>query len=350
MNALSLLRGGALLVIAGLAACSDTSLVPDAPLAPTSPSAARAPAGSALTDANVSVHPIFAEINGRLAAAGSNIRAVKAELLLDGKGWDGATSTVIIANNRSRGIGSEWVKGDPRREGRQGVTYAIGSNTSILPTTRDPDGSNVRLVSAAQVEAQIEEGMAAWRDLRCSSKPITRVPVPAGTDPDYLDQLFRGNPAGSPNYVQPADIVQSGWQPLAFFTAFGGAAGANIIGVTFTFVFVDDVTGARTDIDGNGQDDLALAELYYNNRFYWGTSAAPNVVDFYSIITHESGHALGLGHFGKVFVTKKAAADGIQIADVKYAPYAMMNAVYVTGRNELTGTDNGSFCQIWASR
>jgi hypothetical protein len=51
-----------------------------------------------------------------------------------------------------------------------------------------------------------------------------------------------------------------------------------------------------------------------------------------------------------VFVTKKAAADGIQIADVKYAPKALMNAVYITGRDEIRGTDNGSFCQIWASK
>ncbi len=66
-------------------------------------------------------------------------------------------------------------------------------------------------------------------------------------------------------------------------------------------------------------------------------------------MTHETGHALGLGHFGKVFVTKHAAADGIQIADIKYAPYAIMNAIYVTGRNEIAGTDHSSFCQIWSS-
>jgi len=49
-----------------------------------------------------------------------------------------------------------------------------------------------------------------------------------------------------------------------------------------------------------------------------------------------------------VFVTKKDAADGISISDVKYAPYAIMNAVYVTGRNEIAGNDNGQFCAIWA--
>jgi hypothetical protein len=44
------------------------------------------------------------------------------------------------------------------------------------------------------------------------------------------------------------------------------------------------------------------------------------------------------------------AADGIQIADIEYAPKALMNALDVTGRDEIRGTDNGSFCQIWASK
>ncbi len=35
---------------------------------------------------------------------------------------------------------------------------------------------------------------------------------------------------------------------------------------------------------------------------------------------------------------------------MKFAPYAMMNAVYLAGRNELAGTDHSSFCQIWASK
>jgi hypothetical protein len=67
-------------------------------------------------------------------------------------------------------------------------------------------------------------------------------------------------------------------------------------------------------------------------------------------MTHETGHSLGLGHFGKLFVTKHDAADGrITISDIKYAPYAIMNAAYVDGRNEIAGTDHSSFCQIWSS-
>ena len=42
-------------------------------------------------------------------------------------------------------------------------------------------------------------------------------------------------------------------------------------------------------------------------------------------------------------------ADGLQIADLKYAHKALMNAVYLQGRDDIRGSDNGSFCQIWAS-
>ena len=98
-----------------------------------------------------------------------------------------------------------------------------------------------------------------------------------------------------------------------------------------------------------GRGDVALKEIYYNPTFIWTNRGAPGFIDFFSVIAHETGHGLSLAHFGKVFITKKDQADGIQIADIKYAPKALMNAVYVQGRDEIRGSDNGSFCQIWAN-
>lgn len=335
---------GAVLALAGALACADAP-VPTAPEA--SASAADARAAASTTDENVAYSPLLAQIDARLAASSAPYRVAAAELRIAADGWNGVTSTLLVANDRQHSLGAEWVKGDPRRDGRLGVTYAFGSNTGIAPTTRDPDGSNVRLVSAAAQAAYVDEAMGGWRALTCSSKPITKVAVPAGTDPDVFDQLVNGDPP-SANYAPPADIVETGWQTAAWFrTLAGGTDGNNIIGVTIPFAFIDGA-GNFTDIDRNGKPDLALAEIFYNDRFYWGNGAR-NVVDFYSILTHESGHGLGLGHFGKVFITKKDASDGISISDVKYAPYAMMNAVYVTGRNEIVGTDNSQFCSIWSS-
>jgi hypothetical protein len=340
------IRWSAALALLGAAACADAP-VPTSPLTPAGVDEARAAAGAGATDENYRVSPLLAQLDAQLAAAGANFRVVNASLRIAGLGWDGATSTVLIANNRSRGSLSEWVWGDPRREGRVGVTYAIGSNTAVAPLTRDPNGANLRAVSAAQQVAQIEEAMSAWRAIACSDKPITRVDVAAGTDPDAGDELILNRPIPD-NYVQPADIVQGGWQPNSWFrTLAEGPSGDLILGVTLSYAFTDE-EGNYTDIDRNGRLDRALSEIYYNAGYAWGNNGASNVLDFYSILTHETGHALGLGHFGKVFITKKDAADGLQISDVKYAPYAMMNAVYITGRNELAGTDNSQFCQFWA--
>jgi hypothetical protein len=346
MKPSTLLRRAVALALVGAAACEAPTA--STTLIPTAPAGARASSTPAITDENVSVSPLLQQVNASLASRGANVQVAKAELLYDTKTWDGQSSTVILANDRSRGIGTEWVKGDPRRGSRLGVTYAVGSNTSIAPVTLDGSGAFVDVTPAQQL-AEIEQAVGSWRSQTCSAKPITSVPVPVGTDPDYLDQFFRGNAAGSVNYFQPADIVESGWQPGSFFRAIaGGPAGNSILGITFSFIFVDNA-GNPTDIDRNGKDDTALAEIYFNARYVWGDNTS-NLVDFYSIIAHETGHSLGLGHFGKLFVTAKDAADGISAADVKFAPYALMNAGYVGGQNSIQGTDNSQFCQIWASR
>lgn len=351
MNIASLLRAGTLVALAALAACGESTVV--TPLRPTSASLSAAPDSGLDERAMVSLR--IAEINKKLAAAKSNVRLAKAELLMNGK-WNGVSSTIIFANDRIRGIGAEWVKGDPNRGGRVGVSYQIASHRATMPRVINADRATVRLATASELERQLEEGMSAWRAQSCSAAPITRVAIPAKTDPDFLDQFFMGERT-SRDYVQTADIVQGGWKSAAFFRAIGQffygdpAVGDNIIGITFTFTWVDD-NGQATDLDRNGKEDIGLAEVYYNDIFVWDNSGIVDlrVVDFYSIITHETGHAVGLGHFGKVFITGPDAADGsLSLSEVKYAPYALMNAVYIAGRNEIAGTDNSSFCQIWAS-
>lgn len=318
----NLSRAGSLLALVAVASCADIA----PPVAPMMSVSAPARSTSAESSGEVAlVNPYLEQLNAELEASGSDMRVIKAELLMDGNGWDGVSSTLVIADDRYRGIGAEWVPGDPRRGGRIGVNYRVTQN--LQPVTRDADGTNTRLVPYAQLDTQIEEGMSAWRNESCSA-PITRVPFAAG-----------------------ADITHFGWYPTSVFRSLvGGPSGDNIIGVTLSSIYINNlVDRIPTDIDRNGKADLARSQILYNARFRWGSNGAPNVVDFYSIITHETGHALGLGHFGKVFVTRQALSDGsISISDLKYAPYAIMNAVYVTGRNELAGTDHSSFCQIWA--
>ncbi len=52
-------------------------------------------------------------------------------------------------------------------------------------------------------------------------------------------------------------------------------------------------------------------------------------------------HAAALGSFGKVFIDKKG--------NIKFAPLAAMNAVYVSPQQNVLGTDEGGHCSIWAS-
>jgi hypothetical protein len=351
MNSRSLLRPGSLLVVLAIAACADAPTV--APVrAPTG--AALAASGAGAED-RVTVSPRIAEINAELAAVNAKVRLAKIELLR-GPTWNGVSSTLIVANDRARGIGMEWVKGDPNRDGRTGVSYQIVSN-GVMPNIINANRTTIRAATPGELELQIEEAMSAWRSQTCSDNPITRAAVPAGTDPNFLDNLFLGLPLGA-NYAQTADIVQGGWMPAQFFrniaTFFGEppASGDAILGITFTFTYVDE-NNNPTDLDRNRKDDLALAEIYYNSRHVWDNSGLVDlrVVDFFSVIAHETGHALGLNHLGKIFITGPDVADGsISLSEVKYAPYALMNASYIAGRNDIEGLDRSQFCQIWAGR
>lgn len=307
----------------------------------------------------VGYSPTIDKMNARLAALKARVRIASAQIHMSNK-WNGEGPTILVGKDRALGIGMEWVPGDPRRDGRVGVTYAFGSSRPNLPFVNNADLNDLHLATFAEVDPQIEEGMGVWRDLTCSSAPVTR--VAPGTNPDFVDDLILGSAADLADYAQPADIIHSGWHPMKFFTdLFGEDVGSLILGVTFSFPFVDVATGLPTDIDQNRKLDLGVSEIYYNSGvipangptpapgFYWSNSGAFNfdLIDFFSLIGHESGHAFGLAHLGEVFVQKKDLADGLQPGDIKYAPYALMNAGYIAGRNDIANMDRTQFCWIW---
>ena len=82
-----------------------------------------------------------------------------------------------------------------------------------------------------------------------------------------------------------------------------------------------------------------FSEVLYNGRFSWNINGN---VDVQTIALHESGHGLNQGHFGKAFLTNSNGK-------IHFAPRAVMNAAYSGIQQDLTGTDNGGHCGIWAS-
>jgi len=298
-----------------------------------------APTRAQQTADGAAFSPTLASYNVALAASGmANVRIDRADLLVTADGWNGVTT--LIANDRTHQEESLFVPRDPRRGGADAISYIFDEAHGSAPAFANPTGNATVTLPTAVTEARIDASMARWQDEpHCPGPPVVKVPY-TGLDPDLVDGIVLG-PAFGIGFPQ-ADIAHGGWLPRQFFDAIDPPNGsAFILGVTFTFVFID-ANGNPTDIDHNGRFDVAFREIYFNQRFMWSEGPSrPRGIDIDSVATHESGHGFGLGHFGKVFLDN----NGV----IKFAPRAVMNAVYVSPFADLAGTDNASFCSIWAS-
>jgi hypothetical protein len=290
------------------------------------------------------VSPLLVQLNEQLASRGSNMRVLQAEYVTDGSQGGQESGHTIIANDRHWRLSSNWVAGDPNRGGRTNLTYVVdqseGSALSLLPN------GTVGVLPNSVTEAAIDRTFVTWDSgTQCSNLPIQKV-ADTGVDPDIIDALIL-TPAGQDPTLSPlygttlADITEAGWLPRALFDAIRPNGSAGILGVTFTLIWVDNETGEPTDMDRNGRNDVALKEIYYNRRVPWGDDLRPVNVDIESIVLHENGHALDLGHFGKVTLKK----DG----SFQFSPRAVMNAVYIFPERALRGTDNGHHCAQFGS-
>src|SRR5262245_14203498 len=210
------------------------------------------PEGAAFSPALATLHTAL--------GAGRGVAIESAEIFVSpDAGWSGATT--LIANDRTHQFGSNFVARDPRRGGSDAITYLVDQSDGAALAFANPTGPAIVVLPNSVTEPILDAAMARWDyEPHCPGPPIVKV-ADNGSDPDLIDGLVFGNPAliGTPQ----ADITHAGWLSPAFFNALVPNGARFILGVTFTFVFVDGA-GNPTDVDHDGTADAAFREIYYN--------------------------------------------------------------------------------------
>lgn len=308
----------ALLAAAAITACASDSAGP-----------ADAPFLASASAARPTVSPILDSINQALAARGAGVNIEKAEFVLANRAGFDAAGQVVFANNRALRISSRWVAGDPRRPSNGNVLSYLNL-TPLMFAQGDPVPVDAR--------PAVNSSFATWDAQTCSGMGLTETAWDGTFNPSGILGI-----AGLPSDPLRASINTIGFLPPNLFDIFLGAgASENVLGVTFTFNFINP-DQSPTDIDGDGFPDTALKEIWYNNGFTWATSGVgDDGIDVESVALHENGHALELGHFGRIFGT-------LGNLRLHVSPRAVMNAAILGTLRSPLGTDNAAFCGVWAN-
>lgn len=262
----------------------------------------------------------LAEINNELAAKGfDNIQVVMAETITYTEEGGVAAGQTLFANDRTKTLPSQWQANDPIRSS----VYGAPVGNDLTHTVYSPFAvANGSINSEPDIDASFE----TWNNLKKNSGlDIVKVPTPAGVFPSAILTL------GGVDDPFVADISTIGFLPGSIFDAvLGAGASTSVLGVTFTFTWT-----AAPDV-------VALKEVWYNDDFAWSNDGTPGTIDIETVALHENGHALGFGHFGKIFVTN---ANG----KLHVSPKAVMNAAYLGPEREPLGTDKASFNNVYGS-
>lgn len=264
------------------------------------------------------------DINRNLANRGLNIRLAYAETVTAAAGTVAEAGQTIYANDRQKQLSAQWVPGDERR-------FADGNNLNYLiyePYAPANWGTSDEIDGEPAIDASFD----TWNDIRKNAK-LTIVKNPdTGVNPSAI---LGGDPF-------LADISEVGFLPGLYFELFvGEGTSDNVLGVTFTFIFIDEAENP-TDINNDGYEDIALKEVWYNDDFLWSTGNSETGTDIETVALHENGHALGFGHFGKISITDNNNK-------LHVSPRAVMNAIVLGTQRDLLGTDKASYNSLYGS-
>lgn len=308
-----------------LAGCTDQATAPTA--VPGRPSFSAIGTG----DEPVGFSDKLADVNRQAAASGARAVIQRAELLL-APNAPVNTPRIIFANDRELRLSTRWVWGDLRR---------LATNGEL---TRVVFGPFARATVGGAAEAAFDASFATWNAVTCSNIAVRKIALAPGRLPSGI--LI-------PGAFPPADINDVGFLPAALFDAFLGAGASQfVIGVTFTSVFIEvDPNGLPildsqgnpipTDIDRDGRFDTAFKEVWFNDGLGYSTNGTLGTIDIETAALHEHGHALELGHFGKI-------AGDPKTGKLHVSPRAVMNAALLGTLRTPLGTDNAALCGNYA--